>query len=127
MELCSEAPGYDHNWPSDITIWINDIEIGTWTSPGDFGDRRGMLNPHWLPDNHTQYGLLKTWKVDNGGSFLDDVEISKVKLDELNLHMNKLISLRIGIKQNAKHIGGINIFGKQFGDYNQDIIMRIIY
>ncbi|WP_169088828.1 ArsR/SmtB family transcription factor [Paenibacillus sp. PL91] len=127
MELCSEAPDYDHNWPSDITIWINGIEIGTWTCPGDFGDRRGKLNPHWIPDNHTQYGLLKTWKVDHAGSFLDDVEISKVKLNELNLSNNRFISLRIGIKQNAVHIGGINIFGKQFGDYNQDIIMRIIY
>ncbi|WP_127595453.1 ArsR/SmtB family transcription factor [Paenibacillus lautus] len=127
MELCSETFLYDHNWPSDITIWINDVEIGTWTSPGDFGDRRGKLNPPWLPDSHTQYGLLKTWKVDNSGSFLDDVAVSEVKLDDLSLLENKLISLRIGIKPDAEHIGGINIFGKQFGDYDQDIIMRIIY
>lgn len=127
MEICSEAPSYDHNWPSDISVWINDKEIGTWTCPGDFGDRRGKLNPHWLPDPHTQYGLLKTWKVDNGGSFLDDVQISDVKLDELELRSNKFIRFRIGIKPNATHIGGINLFGKQFGDYSQDIIMRIIY
>lgn len=127
MELCSEAIDYNHNWPSDITIWINDVEVGTWTCPGDFGDRRGKLNPHWLPDCHTQYGLLKTWKVDHTGSFLDDVVISNVKLEELNLRVNTFINLRIGVKQDARHVGGINIFGKQFGDYNQDIIMRIIY
>lgn len=127
MELCSEAFIYNHNWPSDITIWINDQEIGTWTCPGDFGDRRGKLNPQWLPDTHTQYGLLKTWKVDHSGSYLDDVSISNVKLDELQLQQSKLVTLRIGIKPDAEHVGGVNIFGKQFGDYDQDIIMRIIY
>ena len=29
MELCSEAPGYRTEWPSDITLFINDIDIGT--------------------------------------------------------------------------------------------------
>ncbi|HEU5139226.1 MAG TPA: helix-turn-helix domain-containing protein, partial [Bacillales bacterium] len=36
-EICSEAPYSRLDWPSDITIWINGIELGTWTSPGDFG------------------------------------------------------------------------------------------
>jgi predicted transcriptional regulator len=38
LELCSEAPvttpETSKNWPSDITIWINEQEIGAWTSPG---------------------------------------------------------------------------------------------
>ena len=29
-ELCSEAPNYDNEWPSDITMWMNSVEIGTW-------------------------------------------------------------------------------------------------
>jgi predicted transcriptional regulator len=127
MELCSEAPKYDHNWPSDITVWINHKEIGTWTCPGDFGDRRGKLNPHWFPDNHTQYGLLKTWKVDKSGSYLDDVKISDVTLNDIQLGMNKFIQFSVGNMPNAEHIGGINLFGKEFGDHEQDIIMRIIY
>jgi predicted transcriptional regulator len=127
MEVCSEAPRYDHHWPSDLTVSINEKEIGTWTCPGDFGDRRGKLNPHWLPDYHTQYGLLKTWKVDRQGSYLDDVTISDITLNDLQLESRDYISFRIGVKSTATHIGGINIFGKEFGDYNQDIIMRVIY
>ncbi|MFC5452172.1 ArsR/SmtB family transcription factor [Paenibacillus aestuarii] len=127
MELCSEAPRFDHNWPSDITVWINHKEIGTWTCPGDFGDRRGKLNPHWFPDNHTQYGLLKTWKVDESGSYLDDVKISEVTLNDIQLKMNTCIHFRVGNKPTAEHIGGINLFGKELGDHDQDIIMRIIY
>jgi predicted transcriptional regulator len=41
LELCSEAPLCNDDWPSDITMWINGVEIGTWTSPGDFGGERG--------------------------------------------------------------------------------------
>ena len=44
-EVASEAPGYANDYPSDITIWINDVEVGTWTSPGDPGGEKGRLNP----------------------------------------------------------------------------------
>ena len=127
MELCSEAPRYDHNWPSDITIWVNGVEVCTWTCPGDFGDRKGRLNPPWYPENSTQYGLLKTWKIDNNASYLDDVKVSSVNLLDLKLGSQKYVNLRIGIKQNAVNVGGINLFGKELGDYDQDILMRVIY
>lgn len=47
MELSSETPGTNSNWLSDITVWINRTEIGTWTSPGDFGDKRGKYTPEY--------------------------------------------------------------------------------
>jgi predicted transcriptional regulator len=46
MEMSSEIPGTNTNWPSDISVWINEKEIGVWTSPGDFGDRRGKFTPN---------------------------------------------------------------------------------
>ncbi len=48
FELCSETVYFRNDWPSDITIWINDIEIATYTSPGDFGGRRGKYTPRIL-------------------------------------------------------------------------------
>ncbi|MGE5614256.1 MAG: ArsR/SmtB family transcription factor [Bacillota bacterium] len=127
LELCSEAPNYRNNWPSDITMWINGVEVGTWTSPGDFGGRRGKLNPLWWPDGSTQYGLLKTWRVVESGSYIDEMKISDVKLSSLALEKGDYISVRIGIKDDAKNVGGINIFGEKFGDHPQNIVMRIDY
>ncbi len=46
MELSSEVPGTAADWPSDITVSVNGVDIGTWTSPGDFGDKRGVYTPH---------------------------------------------------------------------------------
>ncbi len=37
------------------------------------------------------------------------------------------ILLRIGNKPDAKYVGGLNLFGRQFGDYSQDIIMNLVY
>jgi len=29
LELSSEVPGTNANWPSDISLWVNDVKVGT--------------------------------------------------------------------------------------------------
>lgn len=127
MELCSEDHEYNFDFPSDITVWINGIEAGTWTCPSDFGGRRGRLNPDWWPDKNTQYGVLKTWTLTENGTYIDDILVSNHVLTDYHLSENAFISVRIGIKEDAEHIGGINLFGDSFGDYAQDICMKFIF
>lgn len=127
LELCSEAPLHHEDWPSDVTLWINGVEIGTWTSPSDFGGQQGMLTPQWWENWNSQYGLLKVWTVTENGSFVDGRRISDKVLGDLNISSNLSLSVRIGVKSDARHVGGINIFGRQFGNYPQDIILRLRY
>jgi len=127
LELCSEAPLHHEDWPSDITMWMNGVEIGTWTSPSDFGGQQGMLTPEWWENWNSQYGLLKVWTVTENGSFVDGKRISDTVLNALNIAGGSSISVRIGVKQGARHVGGINIFGRQFGNYPQDIALRLRY
>jgi predicted transcriptional regulator len=127
VELSSETPGTDKNWLSDITCWINDVEIGYWTSPGDFGDKRGKLTPLWWKLEGSQYGLLKHWIVTDDGSFVDGVRISDVRLPDLDVHAHHSIRVRVGVKENAEHLGGINIFGRGFGNYDQDLVLRLYF
>lgn len=128
LELCSEAPGYRNVWPSDITFYINGLELFTYTSPGDFGGRHGKLTPIWWTDGNTQFGLLKTISADEGGIYLDGVQQSeKITIQTLDLASQPFVSFKIGIKKDAKHVGGINIFGKSYGDYQQNIVMYVEY
>jgi len=127
LEVCSEAPGYNNDFPSDLTVWINDLEVGTWTSPGDFGGERGNLTPAWWVTESTQYGHLKTWRVTEEGSFIDDKGVSNVNLTDLNICVRSFISVRVGIKPDAANSGGINLFGRQFGNFPQDIVLRVMY
>lgn len=125
MEVCSEAPLHNENWPSDIVVSINGVSLGSWTSPGDFGDQRGALTPTWWSTANTQYGLMKVWQVTSTGSFIDGVRLSDVTLNDLELQANDFASIRVGVPNDSKNVGGINIFGSKFGNYPQDIVVRM--
>ncbi len=125
LELSSEVPGTAADWPSDITLSVNGTEIGTWTSPGDFGDKRGVYTPSWWKLKGSQYGMLKSWRVARDGTYVDGMKISPITLKELDLERHHSVRLRIEVKKDAKHRGGLNVFGRGFGNYDQDIVMRL--
>lgn len=125
-EICSEVAGFDNHWASDITVWINDREIGTWTSPGDFGGERGRLNPSWWQDRYSQFGSLKNWSIDARGSYVDGVKLSNVSVKDLELDHGP-IRVRIGNRPGARYAGGVTLFGDQFGNYQQDLVVRLTY
>jgi predicted transcriptional regulator len=125
LELSSEVPGTSDNWPSDITLSINGKNIGAWTSPGDFGDRRGKYTPDWWKLRGSQYGVLKYFRVTENGTFIDGIRISDTTLADLDLLEHRSIRLRIEVPETAEHPGGINIFGRGFGNYDQDIVLRL--
>jgi len=101
--------------------------LGVWTSPGDYGGRRGRLNPSWWSDTASQFGRLKTWRVDAGGSCLDGEPLSGVALADLKLDAQDYISLRVGVDAGSENVGGINLFGEKFGDFAQGVVMRVGY
>ena len=125
MELSSNAPMYRESYPSDISVSVNGHSLGVWVSPGDFGGRRGRLNPSWWSDTASQFGLLKTWRVDRSGAWLDGEPLSDVCIDDLALAGRDYISLRLGVLPDAEHVGGLNLFGEKFGDCAQGIVMRV--
>ena len=126
-EISSEAPGIDNDWPSDISFYINDTLVGTWTSPGDYGDVRGMFTPEWWPQNWNQYGLLKLLVINHKGTFIDGLKISDITTSELTLDYTSTIRFRIAVEEDSAHVGGLTIFGKSFGNYDQDIVVSINY
>jgi predicted transcriptional regulator len=126
-ELSSEAPSFNNNWPSDIHFYLNDTCLGYWTSPGDFGDTKGLLTPDWWPSTWNQYGLLKLLVINHDGSFVDGRKISDVTIDQLNLDYRSSIRLRLAVDDDAEHVGGLTIFGRTFGNYGQDIKVQLQY
>lgn len=126
MEIASEAPLTNNNWPSDMTFYLNNVKLGTWTSPGDFGDKRGKYNPSWWPDDINQYGLLKHLTVTNQGTRMDGHPMSDVTLEQINV-WDKQWTLRIAVENDSRNIGGVTLFGNGFGNYKQDIVFRLYY
>lgn len=126
VELGSEFPFSNNVWPSDITFFINNVEIGTWTSPGDFSDTRGKYTPSWVPDNVNQYGLQKIVRITDHGTYLDGKPFTAISLTDLDITTQTFI-IRFEVKNDAKHQGGCTIFGKGFGNYDQDIDLKLFY
>ncbi|MDF2540383.1 MAG: transcriptional regulator, TrmB [Herbinix sp.] len=125
FEICSEALGYNNNWRSDVSIWFNDTEVGLVECLGDYGGRRGKLNPYWWSDASTQYGdLRKIWVTDKG-CFIDEIKVSDHTIKSLGLDKQNYITMKIGVKPDAAYVGGFNLFGEKFGDYPQNIIMEV--
>ncbi len=127
FEIGSEAPGSNPDWPSDISFFLNRTKLGSWTSPGDFGDVRGLFTPSWWLPNWNQYGFLKMLVIDRKGTYIDGVKVSDVTISKLNLSPQDEISLRFQSQEPAANVGGITLFGKGFGNYNQDIRVRVNY
>lgn len=127
FELCSEAPGYNYAWKSNISMEINGISTGHFISDGDYGGRRGKLNPSWWDDNMTQFGLLKHLLITRKGTYMDESPLSPLSIKDYHLTEHNFISFKIGVKKDAHYLGGLNLFGEKFGDYAQNIQMKIVY
>ena len=126
MELSSEVPGTSADWPSDITVC---------------GQRQGHRHldvaRRFRRQARRLYARLveaqgqPVWQAQElagqraTGTYVDGMKISPVSLKDLDLDTHHSIRLRIGVKADAKHPGGINIFGRGFGNYDQDIVLRL--
>ena len=126
MEVSSEFPFSNNNWPSDITFSLNGVELGTWTSPGDFADIRGKYTPDWYPDNLNQYGLLKTIRIMDHGTYMEGVPLSDITIKDIPAYEDTW-HLKVEVKEDAEHVGGCTLFGKGFGNYDQDIKLKMFY
>lgn len=120
FEICSETPCTVDHLPSDINFSLNGVGIGTWTYPGSFGSTRGLYTPEWWHKN-IQHGLMKTIRINRQGSYIDGIGVSDITIDDLMLAYDKEILFRISCSATAKNCGGVTLFGKGFGNYNQDI------
>lgn len=127
FEVCAEAPGYNNVWPSDISVEINHIRLFTFRVDGDYGGHRGINNPLWWSDSNTQYGEMKSFSITSQGTYMNGKKVSDVCLESLNVQDNYYFSLRVGVDEESGCPGGMNLFGRKFGNYAQDIRVEIQY
>lgn len=128
IEICAEMSSeYSHInnvGLSDIVLSLNGKELCLWTSPGDFGDRRGRFTPLWWKSG--QYGILKRYELNEKGVYLDKVLKSERTLKDYDLDRPNW-TLRFEVCEKYRKAGGLTIFGEKFGDYPQNIYVCVRY
>ena len=120
VELSSEAPGVNSDWPSDISFFLNDVKLGTWTSPGDFGDIRGIKSFHiGFSFNLFCHPIRQYQSPDQLQVVFLGIKLLPVRLST--------IRFKFQVASDAKNVGGLTLFGNGFGNYDQGIKARISY
>ena len=126
-ELASEASGYNFNYLSDITVSFAGKEACTWTSPGDPGGRRGTyVGEFWSP-TYSNWGYLKHFMVNGSGTYIDGKRAGYLAIDDLGADASSDITVRLAVKENAVHRGGMNLYGSRAGDYPFDLMLEAVY
>ena len=125
MEIGSEAPGVNSDWPSDIHFTLNGHDLGFWTCPGDFADRRGRYTPDWWSSGVGQYGMLKIIRITDSGAWIDG-EPLQASLSLLDIRKRDW-TFRISVPDNASHVGGVTLYGKGFGNHPTELNFRLYY
>ena len=70
---------------------------------------------------------MTTVSVRKSGVYLNGELINKrVTISDLKLDSGNRTTFTIAVKETAEHLGGFNIFGEKFGDYNQAIVFTAI-
>jgi predicted transcriptional regulator len=50
-----------------------------------------------------------------------------LNIRDLEVEKQRVITVRVGVKEDALHVGGLNLFGRTFGNYPQDLNLRLEY
>ncbi len=69
--------------------------------------------------------LCKTGELRKDGCYVNEVHVKDVTVDQTLLNHNPSSRYTHRQQTDAKYIGGFNIFGKTFGDYEQDIVLSL--
>ena len=91
------------------------------------GTTHGIFTPDWWDGQWNSYGLLKLLTITHEGTYVDGGKISDANIDSLAIDSESTIKFRIAVPDTAANVGGATLFGKGFGNYNQDIKVRAIF
>ena len=128
LELCSECPAYDNQYESEICFYLNEKKIATYISPGDFGGRQGKESGNSdYKLELTSFGNAVKICIDKTGTYVNGQKNSSVNVDYFNFKSTDLLTFKIESSKDSNYCGGINLFGKGFGDYGKDIEFVISY
>ena len=58
---------------------------------------------------------------------MDDEKVSDVTLEQLLTYDHHYWSIRFEVAKDAKNVGGLTLFGKKFGNHEQDIVVRTFF
>ncbi len=110
---------------SDITFWLNGVELGTQTVEAGTQAEKAVYTPAWWRTQPV-HGVLVKIEINEKGVFLGDRKVGNATYGDVCREEDPFISFRVGIKEEALHASGMTIFGEGFGRYDRQIIVKTL-
>lgn len=121
---------------SDVFFEVDGYDLGTITVEEFSRISGGKYTPTWWKGSN--YGKLVSIVINGKGTTINGIKTSDVRVEDIispnviardnqlkkALLSSDSIRLRIGIREDAEHISGFNLFGHGFGQHTCDIITR---
>ena len=94
----------DNQFPTDVTVSVNGMEVDNIKLPDDPADARGMLS-HKAKFHHGSYGFLSKIQID----------LEKQAGMRAKIAADGKITVRFAVKSDAENKGGFALFGERLG------------
>lgn len=129
---------------STLAFSLNGIEIARHEvseysrkgSSGGLTGAKGKYTPGWWKGSN--YGELISLSIDGSGTSLNGEKASSVSLGQVfspsafadlaakseELRTDDYLSLRVELRSDAPKVGGFTLYGRGFGNFDQDILVR---
>ena len=127
MEISSAFFGNPDNQQSKIGFSLNGKKLGSWYSVEEADSTMGIYTPLWWDQPVMRHGFLKMIVINQEGVYLDGLRISEQPISDWKLDENSELILRIEAETDENYKGGVALYGAGFGNYQQDIHIRIRY
>ena len=127
FEISPERVGMLPDSQAEIDFYLNERKIATWVTPPEFQWSKGIYTPAWWYGRERQFGLMKMIVVTRFGTYFDGLKVSEIGLDDFTPEELQHLKLRLGVEKRGRYQGGVALYGAGFGNYNQDIHVRVHY
>lgn len=125
FEISSDQVGPLPENQAEIDFYLNGKKLGSWVTPPEFEWNKGIYTPAWWYGREKQFGLVKMIAITPHGTYLDGGRMSDVGLNAFTSEELQHLRFRLSVAKRGGYQGGMVLYGAGFGNYNQDIRVRI--
>lgn len=121
IEFTAEISSGSSN--GEILFSLNDVELGVWKQKKTPTSALGNLTPIWYDEQLSQFGDLKTIRITKQLTTIDGVPFSDLTIKDLPID-EEVWKIKLATVGES---GGLCLFGKEFGDEEQDLKLKLYY
>ena len=127
FEISGADQGSAEDSLSDLHFFLNGKDIGSWRTIHAGDNSHGFYTPLWWNRPERRCGFLKMLVINEKGVYLDGVQVAQTGEGWRFLDEDGEMNFRLETHPENGRNSGLALYGSGFGNYKQDILVRVHY